>query len=162
VDRGKDLAHGPARSGARDESAPERGLSLVEALASSLIAVITVIGLAYSFGTGRSLIDRYEVYRAATADAQLRLEQLVAQPSSTDLDIPSGTSSATHPATPNNFMFNGAVRGTENWTVAYLNDPADGTADADSLDLKQVTVMVRWTTNGQVDSVLVSRIYRLK
>ncbi len=134
----------------------ERGLSLVEALASSLIAVITVIGLAYSFATGRGLVDRYEIYRAASAVAQLRLEQLVRQPGAGDMTI------GVHPAVPNNFVFNGQNRGTETWTVSYINDPYDGTSDADSTDLKRVVALVRWTTNGRVDSVAIARLYRVK
>jgi len=47
----------------------ERGFSLAEALTGATISVIAVMGLAYSFGVGRGLVNRYEVARAARKPA---------------------------------------------------------------------------------------------
>src|SRR5437667_6718534 len=58
----------------------ERGFSLVEALTAATISVIAVMGLAYSFGVGRGLVDRYEVARAALGEAQSQLEALTLLP----------------------------------------------------------------------------------
>ncbi len=54
----------------------ERGISLTEALTAATLSVIAVIGLAYSFGVGRSLVDRYEIARAALGEAQTQLESM--------------------------------------------------------------------------------------
>ena len=43
----------------------ESGFSLMEAIVATAIAVIAVLGLAYSFGQGRAMIGRYEISRAA-------------------------------------------------------------------------------------------------
>ena len=54
----------------------ERGFSLMEALTGATVSVIAVLGLAYSFGVGRGLVNRYEVARAALGEAQSELEAL--------------------------------------------------------------------------------------
>jgi type II secretory pathway pseudopilin PulG len=135
----------------------QRGFSLIEALASAAISVITVIGLAYSFGTGRALMDRHGIARAALSQAQLRLETLAVSTDTSQVSI------GTHPATPNNFVYQGVNRGTEQWTVSWLDDPADGIGAADSTgtnDLKRVVVAIRWNNQAFADSVLVSRLFR--
>ena len=56
------------------------GFSLMEVIVATLIATIAITGLAYTFGLGRSFIDRYELSRAALAAAQGKVEALMATP----------------------------------------------------------------------------------
>ena len=48
----------------------------MEALTAATISVIAVLGLAYSFGVGRGMVNRYEVAHAALGEAQAQLEAL--------------------------------------------------------------------------------------
>src|SRR5689334_2363201 len=52
----------------------QRGLGLFEVVAGTLIATIAVLGLAYSFGVGRGMIDRYQVARAGLGEGQLMMD----------------------------------------------------------------------------------------
>ena len=47
----------------------ERGFSLVEVMVAGIVAIVAVMGLAFTFSTGRGMIDRY----AAARDAPPRL-----------------------------------------------------------------------------------------
>ena len=95
----------------------ERGFSLMEALTAATISVIAVMGLAYSFGIGRGLVDRYEIARAALGEAQSQLEALTLLPS-TDPTLALGYVA---PLTP--FRYEGATLGTENWRVVGYDEP---------------------------------------
>ena len=131
----------------------ERGFSLMEALTAATISVIAVLGLAYSFGVGRGLVNRYEVARAALGEAQSQLEglQLVYAADRNDATLAFGYVS---PATP--FWYEGATLGSSNWRVAAYDEPnLPGVQN-----LKLVTVTVRWTRNAQADSVSLERLWR--
>lgn len=122
----------------------------MEALTGATISVIAVLGLAYSFGVGRGLVNRYEVARAALGEAQSQLEalQLVAR---TDPTMAIGYVS---PPTP--FRYDGATLGTSSWRVLAYDEPSlPGT-----VNLKHVVVTVRWTRNAQADSVSLERLWQ--
>ena len=128
----------------------ERGFSLVEALTAATISVIAVMGLAYSFGVGRGLVNRYEVARAALGEAQSQLEALQLVPP-TDPTMAIGYVS---PPTP--FRYQGATLGTSGWRVLAYDDPTlPGT-----VNLKRVVMSVRWTQNAQADSVSLERLWQ--
>ena len=136
----------------RPDLLSERGFSLVEALAGAAISVITVIGLAYSFGTGRALMDRHGIARAALATAQQRLELLVVSTDTSDVTI------GPHAAVP--FLYQGVNRGTEQWTVLYVDDPADNPDSTGTNDLKKVVEAIRWNNAAFADSVVLTRLFR--
>ena len=128
----------------------ERGFSLMEAVTGATIAVIAVLGLAYSFGVGRGLVNRYEVARAALGEASAQLEALQLVPRS-DPTLAFGYVS---PPTP--FRYEGAALGTSSWQVLAYDEPSlPGTQN-----LKRVVVTVTWTRNAQTDSVSLERLWQ--
>ena len=117
---------------------------------AATISVIAVLGLAYSFGVGRGLVNRYEVARAALGEAQSQLEalQLVSR------GDPSMTIGYVSPPTP--FRYQGATLGTSSWQVLAYDDPTlPGPAN-----LKRVVMTVRWTRDAQSDSVSLERLWQ--
>ena len=127
----------------------ERGFSLMEALTGATISVIAVLGLAYSFGVGRGLVNRYEVARAALGEAQSQLEalQLVSR------SDPTMAFGYVSPPTP--FRYEGATLGTSSWRVLAYDEPSlPGTRN-----LKRVVVTVRWTSSALGDSVSLERLW---
>src|SRR5262245_34089640 len=115
----------------------ERGFTLIEAMTASIIAVIAVIGLAFTFSTGRGMIDRYAKARDSLAAAEQCMERLsvlgLRDPTNTDLDP------GVHGPLPR--PLNGDASGTVQWTVTWVDDPADNAGgDSDPNDYKQVTV----------------------
>lgn len=121
----------------------------MEALTAATVAVIAVMGLAYSFGVGRALVNRYEVARAALAEAQNQLESLTQVPAG-DPALAVGYSS---PPTP--FRYEGAEIGSENWTVGAYDEPnLPGT-----VNLKRVRVIVRWRQSARTDSLVLERLW---
>jgi type II secretory pathway pseudopilin PulG len=125
----------------------DRGFALVEVMVSAVIAVLGVLGLAYSFSVGRVQVDRFEVARAALAVAQQRMELLsVLAGNASELTI------GQHPTSA--FVYDGASGG-ESWKVDWYDDPgATGTKD-----LKRVTVQVAWTQGALSDTVRLSRLF---
>src|SRR4029077_3347309 len=91
----------------------EAGFTLIEALVASLIAVIAVMGLAFTFSAGRGMIDRYATARDALAAAEQKMEQLsilgLKDPTNTDLN----------PGIHGPFArtLDGNATGSEKWTV---------------------------------------------
>jgi Tfp pilus assembly protein PilV len=132
----------------------ERGFSLMEAIIATLIAVIAIVGLAYSFGQGRALISSYQTSRAALAAAQGRMELLSVTPSSDPaLALGPGNTPGLH-SQP--FLVNGRTLGTVRWAVTAFDDPANG---VNAIDLKMVTVTVAWAGGFNPDSVSLSRLF---
>jgi hypothetical protein len=129
----------------------ENGFSLVEAITATVIATLAVIGLAYSFSQGRGLIDRFEIARAALGTAQARMERLTFLPLDSDSLV-----DGSHPVTPNDFLFEGRVIGSEAWRVEAFDDPTTSETD----DMKRVVVSVRFQTGALQDSVTLSRLFR--
>lgn len=127
----------------------ERGFSLMEALTGATVSVIAVLGLAYSFGVGRGLVNRYEVARAALGEAQSQLESLQLVPSG-DLALAFGYDS---PPTP--FRYKGATLGSSSWRVLAYDEPhLAGTAN-----LKRVVMTVRWQQDARADSLSLERLW---
>ncbi len=132
--------------GCTDPMQTERGFSLMEVIVATAIATIAVVGLAYTFGIGRSLINRYEIARAALAAAQNRLETLsVAVPADPALLIGTHT---------NPFTLDGQQIGVEHWDVTLV-----GATDSSGTDLKLVTVTINWVQGTVQDNIQLSRLF---
>lgn len=143
--------------GAPHQPAPldQKGFTLIEVMTAAVIAVIAVVGLAYSFSAGRGMIDRYAAARDALAAAEERMERL----SILALRDPTNPELAVGSYGPFPRALNSAPIGTERWTVAWVNDPADdGGGDANPNDYKLVTVEVEWTWGSVLDRVKLTRI----
>ena len=122
----------------------------MEAITGATISVIAVLGLAYSFGVGRGLVNRYEVARAALGEAQAQLEalQLVSP-----LDP---TMAIGYVSPPAPFRYEGMTLGSSSWRVVAYDEPSL----PGPVNLKRVVVTVRWTRNTQSDSVSLVRLWQ--
>jgi prepilin-type N-terminal cleavage/methylation domain-containing protein len=143
-------------SGDRILDSAQRGFSLIEVMVAAVVAVIAVIGLAYSFSAGRGFMDRFAAARDALEGAQSRLDRLAMQavrnPATADLNV------GTHGPFPR--ILNHNLTGTETWTVAWVDDPVDnGGGDADPNDYKRATVVIDWQQGGLHDHVQMSRSF---
>lgn len=139
----------PARSGrAGFPRADQRGIGMFEVIAGTLIATLAVLGLAYSFGVGRGLIDRYAVARLALGRAELLTDSLATRNPTTLLD-------GTQP-----FWIPGVQPGTSTWVVTPVDDPIDGLAPADPnpADMDRIRVVVTWRIGPQSDSLGLTRM----
>lgn len=125
----------------------ERGVGLMEVVVATVIAVIAILALAYSFGMGRGLVNQYEVARIALAAAQRRMETLSTLPA-TSADFQIGVP---HTA---EVKVDELTVARESWTVVAYDDRADGLNG--DLDLKQVTVTVSW---GSARPVTLTRLF---
>jgi hypothetical protein len=137
----------------------ERGFSLMEAIVATVIAVIAVLGLAYSFGQGRAMISRFQIARAALAAAQERMEILSVTPATdSTLALGPGNSPGLHGRV---FMIGSQPSGVVQWSVTAFDDPVDGLAplDPSPLDLKQVTVTAQWTIGFNPGNVTLTRFF---
>jgi type II secretory pathway pseudopilin PulG len=133
----------------------ERGFTLIEVITAGIIAVIAVLGLAYSFSAGRGMVDRYASAREALAIAEQRMERL----SMLGLRNPGDPDLAPGPHGPIPHSLHGNGTGVEEWTVTWVNDPADNAGgDANPNDYKAVVARVRWTSGPVQDTVQLSRI----
>jgi len=122
----------------------------MEVVVATVIAVIAVVALAYSFGMGRGLVNQYEVARIALAAAQRRMETLSAGPvTATDLAL------GLHG--PLDVQVDGRTVARESWTVEAYDDPADGLHG--DLDLKQVTATVSWGRTSPNETVTLTRLF---
>ena len=123
----------------------------MEALTAATISVIAVLGLAYSFGVGRGMVNRYEVARAALGEAQAQLEALTLRPDN-DPVLAIGYGAMLTP-----FRYEGATVGNSYWHVAAFDEPhLPGTAN-----LKRVIMTVRWQSDARTDSVSLERLWQL-
>jgi hypothetical protein len=124
----------------------------MEVVVATVIATIAVIALAYSFGTGRGLVNRYELARMALAAAQRRMEMLEAAPTgSPDLAVPS-----THGPQP--VLVDGQPVCRESWTVASFHDPSN-TTNPTHVDLRRVTVSVTWGGGSPAETMRLTRLF---
>jgi hypothetical protein len=129
----------------------ERGFSLMEAMTAATISVIAVLGLAFTFGMGRGLVNRYEVARAALNEAQSTLEALQLVPAG-DAVMQIG-----YVAAPTPFRYEGAALGSSSWSVLPYDEPnLPGT-----VNLKRVVVTVRWQQAAHTDSLSLERLWQL-
>jgi hypothetical protein len=134
----------------------ERGIGLMEIIVATLIATVAVLGLAYTIGSGRGLVNRYEIARGGLAEAQRRLEMLTALSSTNapELTIPAGLPgvSFTEP-----FVWRGATVGVTAWDVDWITDVMDSIPNNHSL--RKVTVRVTWATGADSDAVTLQRYF---
>ena len=134
-------------------SGPEDGIGLFEVIAGTLIATLAVLGLAYSFGIGRGLIDRYQLARAALGEAQKMVDSLITvQPG----NLVTGSQV---------FWVEGHPVGNTAWTVTTVDDPADGLgwpADPDTVDMDRLRVSVSWDIGGAHDELALTRLVAIK
>ncbi len=127
----------------------ESGFSLMEAIVATVIAVLAVVALAYTFGYGRAFINGFEVRRVAEGAAQAYMDSLGTLPvTSTGLTL------GAHPAAPDPFVCNGRALGTISWRVSAPSDVPPGVINS----LHEVTVTVAWTQGGISDSVAFTRV----
>jgi len=130
----------------------ERGVGLMEVMVATIIAVIAIIALAYSFGTGRGLVNRYELARMALAAAQRRMEMLEAAPAgSPDLAVPSQHG-------PQAVLVDGRAVCQESWRVDVFHDPANAVNPA-HVDLRKVTVTVTWGGGTAAETTRLTRLF---
>ena len=127
----------------------QRGFSLMEALTAATISVIAVLGLAYSFGVGRGLVNRYEIARAALGEAQSLIESLTLLPAS-DPTLALG-----YVCAPTPFRYKGATLGSESWRVTAYDEPHIGGI----ANLRRVIVTVRWQQGAGGDSLSLERLW---
>jgi len=134
----------------------ERGVGLMEVVVATVIAVVAVVALAYSFGAGRGLVNQYEVARIALAAAQRRMEMLSALPA-TAAELQVGP----HPLSgTDSVRVDGRTVALESWRVDTVDDPADGIHTGD-IDLKKVTVIVSWGQLRPNETVTLVRLFPL-
>ena len=132
----------------------ERGVGLVEVVVATVIAVIAILALAYTFGTGRGLVNSYEAARVGLAAAQQRMEALGAAPdTSAELRLGPHPPSGAYPV-----QVDGRTVAFESWTVEGYDDPADGTGTLD-WDLKRVTVKITWGRQSPHETVTLTRLF---
>lgn len=124
----------------------------MEAIVGALVAVIAVIGLAHTFGLGRSMVDRYKVSRVALGVAQSRMERIGTLPLVSP-DLATGT----HPASPIPFVVDGVTLGEEWWTVEPVDDPDI----PGPTNLRRVTVLVRFTHSSMADTIRLQRMVQM-
>jgi type II secretory pathway pseudopilin PulG len=129
----------------------QAGFSLVEALVALTIAVIAVVGLAYNFGNGRALVNRYETARLALGAAQRRMEMLaVLPPAAPEFNL------GIHG--PTGVVVGGQTLCQETWTVARFDDPING-IDATQFDLKRVEVTITWGQATPAETIELTRLF---
>lgn len=123
----------------------------MEALTAATISVIAVLGLAYSFGVGRGMVNRYEVARAALGEAQSQLEALTTLPNN-DPTLALGYAAALTP-----FRYEGATVGSSYWRVVGYDEPHL----TGGVNLKRVVMTVRWQSDARMDSLSLERLWSL-
>jgi hypothetical protein len=119
----------------------------MEAIVATVIAVIAVVGLAYTFGIGRAVINRYEAARAADALASACMDSL----ESANVDLGVG---GPRPTPPLPLVYNGATIGGASWVIAL---PANNVPAHNSL--VQATVSVTWNLGGSTDTIRYQRLF---
>lgn len=121
----------------------------MEALAGAAISVIAVMGLAYSFGVGRGMVEGYEVARAALATGESQMEALKLYP---DGD-PALAMGYVSPATP--FLYEGTQRGDLYWRVVPFSIGVPG-----ALPMRNVMLAIRWKRDARMDSLVIQRLWQ--
>ena len=120
-------------------------------MAGTVVATLAVLGLAYSFGIGRGLIDRYQVARQALGRAELIIDSLstVPRPSIVAGNEP--------------FWIEGLKAGDTHWTLTNIDDPVDRLAtssppDPNPVDMRRIVVRVGWSLGGTSDTLAMTRL----
>ncbi len=124
----------------------EAGFTLMEAIVATLVSVIAISGLAWSFGQGRAMITAYELERVADATAQASMEWLGSiDPGDANLAI------GAHAGVP--FVFQNETIGQTGWRVDLADPSIPG-----HVGVHRLSVVVRWTFGGEVDSLVYDRM----
>lgn len=123
----------------------------MEVIVATVVAVVAILALAYTFGTARGLVNRYETARVALAAAQRRMETLSAG-SAIAADLQPGQ----HQTLP--VEVDGTTVAFESWTVTLIDDPATPTHAG---DLKRVVVTVAWGGRSPGEQLALTRIFPL-
>jgi len=138
----------------------QRGFTLIETMTASIIAVIAVLGLAFTFSVGRGMVDRFASARDGLAAAEETMERLsilgLRSPTHPDLEAlsPPGKLHGPFPR-----PLNGNPTGKVQWTVTWVDDSANnGTGFSTTKDYKLVTVEVLWVSGTVQDRIQLSRI----
>ncbi len=129
-----------------------RGVGLMEIMVATVITVIAVLALAYAFGTGRGLVDRFAMARVGLSVAHRRMELLSTLPASAP-ELAPGYDSG-----PRDVVLDGRLAARERWRVTLWDDPADPAAGA---DLKRVWVTASWG-GAPGDSIGLHRFFPLR
>jgi hypothetical protein len=119
----------------------------MEAIVATVIAVIAILGLAYSIGLGRGFINRYEVARAADGLAAGCMDSL--ETTGADLSI-----GGPRPAVPIPLVYGNNTIGGATWRV----DAPAVTVPAHA-KLVQVSVTVAWSLGGSTDTTRYQRLF---
>jgi hypothetical protein len=130
----------------------QRGIGLMEIMVATVITVIAVVALAYAFGNGRGLVDRFAEARVALSVAHRRMELLSSLPAAA-AELAPGYDSGSR-----DVVLDGRLAARERWRVALWDDPVD---PAHGTDLKQVWVTVTWGS-GSADTVGLHRFFPLQ
>lgn len=139
------------RAATRRVACVEAGFSLVEAIVASVIAILAILGLAYTFGVGRGMVNRYELARAALGVAQERMEVATSLPRDSD-SLLVGFASPTVP-----FVYEGNSMGDMWWHVEGYDHPDI----PGPVNLKRVVVTVRFHNGPGTDSLMLDRLVAL-
>lgn len=134
----------------------ERGVGLVEVIIATVVGVIAILALAYTFGMGRGLVDRYEAARVALGAAQRRMDILSTLPP-TSADLALDQPGVGHG--PYAVQMDGRTVAYETWTVVGFHDPTSGTPAGAAMDLKKVTVSVAWGRRDPGETITLTRLF---
>ena len=122
----------------------EGGVTLVEVLVSIVILSIVMLGGLQFFVVGAARVNREAHRRAAVGLVRARMEELVREPYDSVVSISESGLSL------DDIVCSRVTR------VSYVDDPGDGLGaddSDDSLDYKEVTVVVLWTEGSRTDSL---------
>ena len=117
----------------------ERGTSLTEALAATVLGIVAALAMVYALSSGNASIQAMRIERAAITTAQQKMEKLLAKPTG-DAQLSVGNHGPESVTLP-------YKTGQTSWVVAWQDDPIDGSGvgDTDPQDYKKLTVTVSWT-----------------
>ncbi|MBI5709851.1 MAG: hypothetical protein HZC42_06010 [Candidatus Eisenbacteria bacterium] len=125
----------------------------MEVIVATVIVTVAVLGLAYTIGSGRGLVNRYEAARMGLSAAQRRMEILsVTDPGSPEVQV--GFTQGPQPV-----LIDGREICKESWTVTGYDDPANGINPGEA-DLKLVTVAVTWGAATGAETLQLTQLLR--
>lgn len=116
----------------------ERGTSLLEAIAATVVAIFASLGMIFALSSGHMAIKSQRLERAALFLAQQKVEKLLAKPSN-DPDLGVGSHGPETGTLPNGSA-------TTTWNVTWVDDALDGAGmgDTNPQDYRKLEVTVAW------------------
>jgi len=117
----------------------QRGMGVLEALAAATLAACAALAMIFALASGNAASRSMKIERAATFIGQKKMEALIAKPSG-DAALTVGAHGPETAALPHG-------NATTTWTVAWVDDPLDGSgvADTQTQDYRKLEVTVAWT-----------------